>query len=415
MRFLNKFIKSIDSSKILAVCFLAFCCYTGLGAFASFLANSADAIENSSTLAEYIEVIDEQYSGMLTTEQDNEFFHNKATYINFNGLMGKTLGQPEMNGRVLLKNGHLSAFGTQYDPQKIESIAENLSGFCLLQQERGGNFLFVLAPSQISGQDAGLPVGYTDHANQNADLLASLLKEKDVPVLDLRQKMDEQGITCSDAFFATDHHWTPQTAFWAYTQVIHELHNMNAISTVDPYYIDPSNFDFRIYGDCFLGSAGKRVGTRFAGTEDFCLIIPKFDTEITVTISSKNLEKTGRYENVASNNHLSSLVYRLENPDYFGDDPYGRYGYGNTDMTCWRNPKAPEDKKLLLIGDSMGNITYSLLPLYTSTCDELDMRQYTGDFHTYYESFSPDTVIIFVNVAGLTSEDADNVTFPYVK
>lgn len=414
MRNLLKKLTFRFSEKIIALMFLAFCFYLGLSAFQPFLENCGKALENGSTLAEFIEVIDDQYSSMLTTKTDQPLLYNKATYINMNGQIAKLLDQQIVNERMKLTNGHLAGIGGTYDPQRVQVISENLYEFYEAQAEKGKNFLFVLAPTQYYGHAEYLPTGYTDYANLNGDLLTQLLEDKGVPVLDLREKMREQSITYTDAFFVTDHHWKPQTAFWAYTELMTKLWELGFIDELAPELIDSENYRFEVYEKCYLGSSGRRTGQYFAGVDDFCLIVPKFDTEISVTVSSRNVEKNGRYEDVSHSKSYEEFVQLLENPDYFNTDPYAAYGYGNTAMTNWRNENAPADQRFLLIGDSMANIPFSLLPLGISSCDELDMRSYSDDFTSYYNEYDPDTVIIFVNVGGILSKDAYNVTYDFI-
>ena len=75
-----------------------------------------------------------------------------------------------------------------------------------------------------------------------------------------------------------------------------------------------------------------------------------------------------------------------------------------------RNDSAPERKQFLLIGDSFGNVPFSLLSLYVSKCDELDMRLFSGSFASYYETCGPDTVILLINVNGILDT---NASYPY--
>lgn len=405
----------LSSEKIIPILFLFFCLHLGYAAFPTFLHNLSDAMAQKDSFSEFVEVIDEQYYSMLTTKKDQPFLNNKGTYINLNGLIANLLDQKVVNSRIKLDNGHLSSFGRSFNSKQVEAISENLYAFYNAQNEKGKNFLFVLTPSQTCGQDEFLPLGYSDNANKNGDLLMQLLQEKGVPILDLRKEMRQQNISCTDAFFITDHHWTPQTAFWAYTEIMAKLYAIGSIDEIDPLITDPDNFDFEIYEKCFLGSSGKRTGQYFAGVDDFCVIVPKFDTNISVTITKRNVQKTGRYEDVSYNLSHENFVQQLQNPDYFNHDPYAAYGYGNNDITNWRNASASQDKKFLLIGDSMANIPFSLLPIGISSCDELDMRHYSGDFTAYYNEYDPDTVIIMANVGSILSTDSDNITYQFIK
>ena len=71
---------------------------------------------------------------------------------------------------------------------------------------------------------------------------------------------------------------------------------------------------------------------------------------------------------------------------------------------------AVENKRFLLIGDSFGNVPFSLLSLYVSDCIELDMRYYYEDFATNYDKYNPDVIVVLVNAANIFGE---NTTYDF--
>ena len=170
---------------------------------------------------------------------------------------------------------------------------------------------------------------------------------------------------------------------------------------MDSFYTDPENYIFETHENTFLGSSGKRTGIYYAGLDDSILIRPDFDTDISVSIPERKLELRGRYEDVGYN---TDAVHNYEDPDYYLENVYGLYGWGDMQLTHWRNELAPEQGRFLLIGESFGNIPFSLMSIVCSSCDEMDMRYYDGDFTKYYASYSPDTVIVEVNVDQVLSE-----------
>ena len=411
---LNKKWKQLKADHILAVLFLLFSLYVGSATIPVFIQNTLDADKANANFNEYIDLIDSQYHDVLNTNRDTPYLQNKGSYIDLCGLMANVLNQHTANGRTKLTNGHLTLTNPKYDPMSVQESAQNIIRFYQKQASLGKDFLFVLAPSQVYSDALYLPDGFSSTEKSNAELFVSILLENDVPVLDLRNKMNEQNISYTDAFYMTDHHWKTEYGFWAMGEIIKELETMGYASTRETKLTSPENYDFITYENCFLGSSGKRTGKYFAGTDDFTLIVPKYDTEITVTIQSKNISKTGRFEDVSATNSRIGMEMRLSDPDYFNDDPYGRIGYGNTPMTNWRNPNAPENKKFLLIGDSMANIPFTFMTLYNSICDELDMRHYTDDFENYFTAYSPDLVLICVNQYGIIGNEAENVTYNFV-
>lgn len=401
-------LRKLTPSRLLAVLFLLFIGYVACEPFPQFLSNTKAFITEGISPRNYIRSIDDQYSGMLSTEKEKPLLQSKGTYINLNGLMANLLGQPMMNDRVTLKNGHLASLVSwRYSQEEIENAGENISRFAQRQLSQGKQFLFVMVPSQISKYEDLLPTGYTDTTNETADILLELLTQNGVPCLDLRETMHSEGMTQADAYFTTDHHWKPQTGFWAYTKMLEALQQFDVIAPVDSFYTDSGNFEFVTYEKTFLGSSGKRTGIYYAGLDDSIFIRPKFDTEISVTIPNRGLDLTGRYEDTAYNTDVET---DYSHPDYFNENAYGLYGWGDTSLTQWRNEHAPENAKVMLIGESFGNVPFSLMSLYFTSCDELDMRHYTDNFAEYYASYQPDIVILEVNVDQAVAEIT---TYPY--
>lgn len=397
----------ITSARILAVLFLAFSIYTSTAAIPQFFTNCKVALEEGKTFREYIALIDEQYHGMLSTKLDQPALHSKGTYINFNGLMAKILDQTEMNDRFKLKNGYLVSNSTSLQKWEMDEVFQNLQKLNEQQRERGKQFLFVLAPSKMYQHETLLPSGYIDNSYAAADYLLSLMDANNIAYLDLRQSMAEEGLTYTEAFFVTDHHWKPETGFWAYGKILEKLAENGNIAPVNTFYTNPHNFDFTVYEDAFLGSSGKRTGIYFAGVDDFCLISPKFDTTISVTIESSNIDLEKPFAEAA---YAGYILKKLGDHDYFNEIPYSVYGWSDKPLTVWRNQNAPEDQKVMLIGDSYGNVPFAFMSLYFTACDELDMRHFTGIFSDYYEENLPDQMILLVNVNSLVSP---NTTYSF--
>lgn len=395
---------------LLTAAFLLYIGFVALHPLEPLKDNTKILLKGEISVSAYIDRIDELYYGMLSTEQGQPFLHNKGTYINLNGAMAKLLGQPMMNERVKLKNGHLSnVVSWHHSEEDIEYTAHNITHLAQMQEMNGGQFLFVLAPSQISKYENLLPEGYTDTMNETSDTLLSLLSQNGVPYLDLREELHKDQISNTDAFFVTDHHWKPQTGFWAYTKILNALEKSGGAASADSLYTDRSQFDFVTYPNTFLGSSGKRTGICYAGVDDSIFIQPRFDTQITLTVPDRELELTGRYEEVCYN---TDDTLNPDDPDFFQFNAYGLYGWGDNELNQWRNEHAPEDSRVMLIGDSFGNIPFSLMSMYFSSCDELDMRYYTGDFQAHFREYQPDILILEATLDQAIAENTCYSFFP---
>ncbi|MDO5546658.1 MAG: hypothetical protein Q4F81_12730 [Eubacteriales bacterium] len=402
--------RRLRAPHVLAAAFLLYIGFVALYPLAQLLDCTKALVRDEMSPADYIESVDELYYGMLSTEQDQPLLQNKGTYIDLNGAMARLMGQPMMNERVTLKNGHLShVVSWRSTPEEIEFTAQNITALARKQASQGRQFLFVLTPAQISKYEDLLPAGYTDTTNETADALLALLAQNGVPCLDLREQMWAENITNAEAFFVTDHHWKPQTGFWAYTKILDTLEAMGAIGSVDSFYTDSGQYEFVTYPDTFLGSSGKRTGIYYAGVDDSIFIQPRFDTEISLTIPEREVDLTGRYEDVCYN---TEDEVHLDDPDFFQYSAYSLYGWGDNGLNQWRNEQAPDSSKVMLIGDSFGNIPFSLMSLYFSSCEELDMRYYSGDFGAHYKDFQPDIVIL---EATLDQVIAENTTYAFCR
>lgn len=394
--------RKIRPAHLLTLLFLTFVFYVGLAALPQALITTGKTFQKQELNSSFIKTINDQYEGMLGTEAEHPLLQNKGTYINLNGLMAKLLGQPKMNQRILLKNGHLFQVTPESpDPELIREAADNIIRFHNAHTAEGGKFLFVMVPSQISKYEDLLPAGYADTTNATADTFLSLLDQAGVPYLDLRAELQKDGISITDAYYTTDHHWKPETGFWAYGKMVEKLEQMGVIGQLDPFYTDPENYLFETHKNTFLGSSGKRTGIYYAGLDDSTIIRPAFDTDISVSVPHRDLTLQGQFEDIA---YITDAVHNYADPDFYQENVYGLYGWGDTEITHWRNENAPEQGKFLLIGESFGNIPFSLMSIPFGCCDEIDLRHFKQDFSEYYAGYQPDTVIMELNIHSTLSE-----------
>ena len=393
-------IKQVSYNQVLAVLFVVSMFYIASATLPSTIMNIGSFLKDEKRdILSTRQKIDDEYRNML--EFHGNYFINKGAYINLNGLMARVIGQRWMNERVKLNNGHLTYL---WRKQNTSRAAIQMTKLNNAQIENGGNFLFVLAPHQIPGDEDILPVGYKDYGNQNADELLDKLRKNNVPYLDLRKELRKDDISYADAFFVTDHHWKPETGFWAYTKTIDYLISESIIQPIDSMYTDKSFFNVEVYKNWILGSNGKRTGSYYAGVDDFSIITPKFETEITLEKPIRKTTIKGSFAEVAYN-------YEKNVKDYFSANPYAAYGNGERDTKYYRNVSAPVDLKVLGLKDSFGLASFTFLPLVFSVYDELDMRNYNGDFLDYYTNFEPDIVLIIVNSSSQLLDD--NTTYDY--
>lgn len=377
IRKLLEMAKRFSHKQILACAFLALIFFVGAATFPSSMVNVVSLFQDEkasteNTLLAAKVKIDDEYLNMLTFKGAN--FQNKGTYINLNGFMARIMGQRYMNQVIKLKNDHLSFIPGKHN---VTLAATQLTKVCNRQKSKGKDFLFVLAPCQVPKYQNILPAGYVDYSNPSSDELLELLRKNNVPVLDLREEMLNDNISYTDAFFKADHHWKPETGFYAYKKILDYFIKKKIIEADNSKYTDIKEYNVETYKNWYLGSLGKRTGRYFTGVDDFSIITPKFETSMSAEIPSLSINKQGSFAEIGFDMSANKL-------DYFSANPYGVYGNKDRDFIRYRNASAPVNLKVLSWGDSFTNSSLTFLPLIFKKCDELDMRHYKGNFEEYY-------------------------------
>jgi len=392
--------KKINHLHIMAVAFLLFVFYIGtvilLPTYREllhlFLVIEGGLSIKVQTIAP---ILKDQYTDIL--EFSGPVTRNKGSYINLNGLMARAMGQRYMNERVKLDNGHLSYFGGDPD-LSIELAVTRVTRFAQEQKARGKHFLFVMGPGQFPLHEDIMPTGFDFYFVQQSNDFMSALRENNVPVLDLREELIKDGISQSEAVFVTDHHWRPETGFWAYAKIVDYLMQEGVIDPIDPGYTDIGQFNVDVHENWFLGTAGKRTGIYFAGVDDFSIISPNFDTHLSVEIPSEAFSMQGDFLTATFDHSLNYL-------DYFNANPYHAYGHSGHGLTQYRNEHSPSDLRVLCIGDSYAIVPFTFLSLVARDNDHFDLRLYHGEFFEHYLEFDPDVVIILIGPDGPVSEN----------
>ena len=152
-------------------------------------------------------------------------------------------------------------------------------------------------------------------------------------------------------------------------------------------FTDPANWNKTVLEDYFLGSQGKRVGSLYAGVDDFTIYTPKFETNLTYASQSGGFERTGPFQ------HSVCFPERVEERDWFGGNPYTYYSGGDYSLATMTNHKNPNGPKVVLLRESF---SCALAPFLALSCSELttiDLRSFSGDLTETIRALDPDLVI----------------------
>lgn len=314
-------------------------------------------------------------------------FWGKIQFVNFNGLMRNILGQHEMNGVVKLNNGYLLTTFDFLPEEEIEERAIALKNFNDYLKSSDTKLLFAVTPYTSSKYAPQLPIGIDDCGNDNLDRLVMASKDKGVEVMDFRKVMYEEGIDQYSMMYKTDHHWTTQAGFYAYTKVL-EWIKENVSVEVDDKVADLNNYTITTYPRWHLGSRGQRTGYLYAGIDDYDLILPKFDTMI------QQGDKIGNYEEMMIN------YAPLKSKDYRSRYTYDRVMNAGGGI----NLNSENDLKILVVGDSFLTALspYLVLSFYETRV----VYAPNGVDKEYLEEYKPDVIVCLYYTGTVMNKDA---------
>ena len=267
---------------------------------------------------------------------------------------------------VRMDNGYLAYDYKPISDNIIEQTAKScakLNDFC---KNMNVPFMYIYAPQkQYFGK---YPVGNENTNRSEGEKFVKALRNNGVNTLSLAEKMIEQNMTMEESYFITDHHWTPETGFWATGEICKKL-NSDYGFEYDEATVNINNYDVKVYEDWFLGSQGKKTGRFFTplGVDDISLITPKFETN--VEIKDRRGTKSGTLEDVVFEK------YRIEEKALHTQNPYAVYSGGDFAEQVIINKKATNNKKIVIVRDSYACTVTPFLALNVAEIRILDIRK----------------------------------------
>ena len=275
-------------------------------------------------------------------------------------------------------------------------VAKNIIEFNEYLKKNNVNLLYVQAPTKTDNAVSGGTLNIKkDYSKENADNFIKELEESNVSVLDLRNEMNKENIDYGEAFFKTDHHWKPETGLWATKKIankINELYNLN----IDLSLYNIENYNIKRFQQIALGAQGKRVTLAKAKPEDFDIILPKFNTNLHFEIPSKKINKNGTFE-------VTVIDWERLNKDYYNNEVYAAYGYGNPPLVYIRNELNNLEDNVLIIKDSFANVITPYLALGLKNTYAIDLRYFTGSIKEFIKEKNIEKVIIICYSASLVN------------
>ena len=314
-----------------------------------------------------------------------------------NNLLGTRVVKKDDITVVKADSGSLCAPMWRITDADIETVVSCVQKLKDVSEENGAKFLYCIAPKKEQYEQ--FPSNSYNYTQDNMDRLLTRLESTDIPTLEIADAFKRYGLADSDIFFNTDHHWRVHSGFLASAAICEELSSRYGFD-YNEQYTDLQNYTVTVYPHWFLVSRGKKVGRFFtwSGADDFELITPNFETDMTEEQPFINSVRNGTFEETV-------LFMQNMKKDYYNGSPYVTYSGGDFRLQIMKNNLNPDGKKILLVRNSYSCVVAPFLALQTSelhVCDMRDFSYFVGEklnLEEYIKEISPDYVIVLYNGA----------------
>ena len=333
----------------------------------------------------------------------NDSIPGKLSLIDWNGLtqrllLKRMIPEPNDNNTVYkMDNGQLTY---TYPDIGVRIALKNFTVLNRYLKSVGTKLLYVQAPYKVNQDNNELPYGLEDYPNKNADKLLEGLQKLNIDFIDFREVFSNNFLDYKKLFYNTDHHWTTETAFFAYQYLLDYMEKNYGFQYNKQTY-NGANYNQLTLKQSFIGSLANRVGKWYAGIDDFTFIYPKFKTKLTYMKYDANgslyLVRNGIFE--------ESVFYpeRMDNPDTPLAYRDNCYLGGNPDLGRIINHKVHKGK-ILFVQDSFGKPIASFMALNFHEVDIIDLRYFTESYLMDFikdETIPYDYVVILYNPSAL--------------
>lgn len=331
----------------------------------------------------------------------------KEAFIETYGYIQKLMDKNEFSNFSVVKDTegkmHYTYFATGANPTK--EISDRTTKFAKEMEKQGTNFVYLMTPDKyvegVTEFPTGIPYSY---ANKTADNFLNELEENNVDYIDFRDNILNSGIDKDKLFFDTDHHWTIESSFWAFTELTKQLNEKYDLDLdKNNFYTDIDNYNSIVYPESYLGSMGRKTGMLYGGVDDFTLIYPKFNTSYRyyTDSNSQKFELEGRFEDSLMLSYPFNANLDLLDAE---SDKYFTYLLGNRPLVQITNNNNPDGLKVLFVKDSLIVPTAAFFSSMCSQMDLIDPRYYEGDIVEYAKSQDYDFVFFSVYPQNLVEE-----------
>ena len=280
----------------------------------------------------------------------------------------------------------------------LNERADNIVTFNDVAERNGAQFLYVRIPSKLESNSL-LPLTFSDnYIIEGSDALMNLVSEYGVDTLDLRAKMESDGMDYATSFFRGDHHWTIDKVLWAFGKISEHANNEYGFS-INEMTWDPNQYGKFTFAGGFLGEESIAVNA-LDNYEDMNYLYPNFHTEFVIT----DLIGENYMAHLDSGNFVDVFIPQIKT-GYTGRLTFGSSNQWSSGFTRYENSAAGEDKSVLLVMDSMGIPLATFFANAFTRVDNLYLQN--GSNHRIWyavENYNYDLVILAVSDVVVSGE-----------
>lgn len=309
------------------------------------------------------------------TDASNDQFAGRDFWIKSASSLQYAMGSKDINGVYIGKGGYY--FERILDSQVSENRYQNnlsiLDEFALRQAKQGTKTFFLPVPPKNTILSGFLPSNaICFDAGKFFRLAAGRLQK--AACIDIRPQL-ESGSQTTQVYFKTDHHWTMDGAYLAYTAF-----NNLAGAPVLPL----AHFSPKCASKKFLGTLYSKAP--FFDTEPDQFFLPVCLASADIWIDSKK---------TASLYEWSKLKEK---------DKYGVYFGGNFGIIQIQMPQIKSGKKLVIVKDSFANSLTPFLMEHYSEITLLDLRYYNHSVSGFLQGYKPDEVLVLYELGNFAQD-----------
>jgi len=250
-------------------------------------------------------------------------------------------------------------------------------------------FLYLQAPAKEIDGYTDYPIGISYQSTNNSKDMLTRLIQGGVKTLTLSSLLEQAEVPQSEWFYKTDHHWTTQSAFAAFSQILPYLCEEYGME-IDLSVADRNHWNALYQPQSFLGSIGRRLGVEISGLDDYTYLEPSFETSYQVYFPPESTEIPYWKGSFHHTLVRDSLLYS-EDVTANRYASYFQYDYGQLLID---NMLAENGIRIAIVKDSFALPFTAFLSTAVSHIDMIDLREFDGSVTEHLIRTAPDLVIM---------------------